>query len=511
VTQICAAISFAHSKGVIHRDLKPSNIMLTDDWTVKVTDFGIAKIIGDKAQTRTGVAAGSLHYMAPEQIKATGVDARSDIYQMGAMLFELTTGRRPFVSDSEYELMTMHLQETPPAPSSVSDRVRPEIDGVILKALEKEPENRYQTAADLDRDFGLALRGESPVGVADQEAPTVVAMPAVQEEDRDATQVRSFDDRRAEPERPAPDERRRRRPDRPEPTPPKRMLWPWIAGAAAVVVAIIAVIFWPSGEEPSTTTPSLGAAPACTVMVAAQVPDAVDANALVRTVLRVDHPDSGVTSIDLYPTNGRAQHTLIVGPTDDLTLTVTGYDANGESLFDGSRTMSAPEGTQTGANIPLEAKAVARPPNFVINVQPFNARDRIDRVWIDGKEVSGGELFSHSVSPGRHKVRLQTGNHRLTDTVTVAASGDTEMEFFVGSSTGRLSVGASFPGDGGFGIIWIDGESTDLGTPKRFDDILEGPHEVSLRADGFRSHEQFKIVKVPAHGEARAVFQMVEN
>ena len=177
VAQICEAISYAHSKNVIHRDLKPSNIMITDEWEVKVTDFGIAKILGDKAQTRTGMAAGSLHYMAPEQIRASGVDARTDIYQLGATLYELTAGRRPFVSDSEYELMTMHLQDIPEPPSSVNTRVSPEIDAVILKALAKNPDDRYQNAMELSAAFQAALGDALAAGAVRGDSPTVGQIP----------------------------------------------------------------------------------------------------------------------------------------------------------------------------------------------------------------------------------------------------------------------------------------------------------------------------------------------
>ena len=160
------ALAFAHSQGIVHRDIKPSNIMLATVGgkdSVKVMDFGIAKALGGTRRTATGTKMGTLHYMSPEQCKGLpDIDHRTDIYSLGATLFEMATGRVPFDTDSEYDLMTAHLQEEPPPPSSIYPGVVPELEAVILTALAKDRDARFQSA----EEFAAALHGlvgRSPV------------------------------------------------------------------------------------------------------------------------------------------------------------------------------------------------------------------------------------------------------------------------------------------------------------------------------------------------------------
>ncbi len=151
--QVLDALEYAHSCGVVHRDVKPSNIMLRPDGAVKLTDFGIASR-ADRRLTRTGTAIGSLHYMAPEQISAGTVDARSDVYSAGITLYETLTGRRPFEGETDYAIMAAHLQTPPPAPADLP----PGLTAVILRAIEKSPEARFQNA----REFHDALAQFAP-------------------------------------------------------------------------------------------------------------------------------------------------------------------------------------------------------------------------------------------------------------------------------------------------------------------------------------------------------------
>ena len=146
IRQVLAALAYAHERGVIHRDVKPRNILLTRDRVVKLTDFGIARSAREKAITRTGAAVGSLSYMSPEQVKGGAGDARSDLYSTGVMLYELTVGKRPFDADSDYGLMAAHIHQTPAPPTDVRPYFPPALSGAIMKALEKDPANRFQTA-----------------------------------------------------------------------------------------------------------------------------------------------------------------------------------------------------------------------------------------------------------------------------------------------------------------------------------------------------------------------------
>jgi len=147
--KVLEALEFMHTKGVVHRDLKPSNIMITPDNGVKVTDFGIAKAATEKGQTRTGVRLGTLWYMSPEQIKGLNVDARSDLYAFGVTLFQMVTGKIPFFGSSDFEVMKGHMETQPPRPTNIKKDIPKPLSDIILKLLEKKPEKRYQSAADV--------------------------------------------------------------------------------------------------------------------------------------------------------------------------------------------------------------------------------------------------------------------------------------------------------------------------------------------------------------------------
>lgn len=144
--QVLAALSYAHKQGVIHRDIKPGNILITPSGIVKLTDFGIASKSGDARLTATGMALGSLYYMSPEQVRAVPLDARSDLYSVGATLYECVTGNHPFLGDSFYAIMQAHLELRPVPPIKLSPDIPPELSRIIEKTLEKAPENRFQTA-----------------------------------------------------------------------------------------------------------------------------------------------------------------------------------------------------------------------------------------------------------------------------------------------------------------------------------------------------------------------------
>jgi eukaryotic-like serine/threonine-protein kinase len=144
--QVLSALSYAHKQNIIHRDIKPANMMLTPQGVVKLMDFGIARSATDGSLTSTGTTLGSLNYMPPEQVRGESADARSDIYSFGVSLYEMLTGKLPFKSDSQYSLMTAHLNETPAEPITLRGDLPAGLNQIIMMAIAKDPANRFQSA-----------------------------------------------------------------------------------------------------------------------------------------------------------------------------------------------------------------------------------------------------------------------------------------------------------------------------------------------------------------------------
>jgi eukaryotic-like serine/threonine-protein kinase len=164
--QVLDALEYAHAQGVVHRDVTPANIIVSGSGQVKLTDFGLAKPLLEPRLTQAGMAMGSLHYMAPEQIRGLpGVDHRADIYAAGVVLYELLTGRKPFEAEDSFSLMRAHVEEVPAAPATLAKGIPLELDAAVLCALSKRPEDRFATAAAF-RDALVRLIGEPRPGVA---------------------------------------------------------------------------------------------------------------------------------------------------------------------------------------------------------------------------------------------------------------------------------------------------------------------------------------------------------
>lgn len=243
------ALEYSHRAGVVHRDIKPGNIMITKTGQVKVMDFGIARAISDSSTTvaQTTAILGTAAYFSPEQAKGESVDARTDLYSAGVVLFEMLTGRPPFRGETSVAVAYQHVSEKPPKPSSINSKVSPALDTVVLHALAKDRFARYQSAVEFRTDVETAGAGHIPIHRAIDEtgaglfgAPPVVVSGselALKQLAEDQTMVRT-----------------QRRPP---------VIWIW-AGIVSVIVIVIAVMFWafsltPSGDIPdnSRKIPSL--------------------------------------------------------------------------------------------------------------------------------------------------------------------------------------------------------------------------------------------------------------
>ena len=153
VIQILRALQHAHDKGIVHRDIKPQNIMMFTDGTIKVMDFGIAKFAREEGKTATDQAIGSVHYISPEQASGNVTDAKSDIYSVGAMMYEMLAGRKPFDSDNPVAIAVMHMHDIPERPRAINPDIPDGLEEIVLRAMEKAPEDRYQTTADMIADI----------------------------------------------------------------------------------------------------------------------------------------------------------------------------------------------------------------------------------------------------------------------------------------------------------------------------------------------------------------------
>jgi eukaryotic-like serine/threonine-protein kinase len=172
--EIAGALEFAHRNGVVHRDVKPGNVLLTADDDVKVTDFGIARADAGEALTQTGAVMGTATYFSPEQAQGLPVDGRSDVYSLGVVLYEMATGVPPFTGESPVAVAYKHVRENPDPPRAHTPDLPPDIEQIILTAMSKDVDSRYQTADELRNDLLRFLRGQPPLGGPE---PAVIVAP----------------------------------------------------------------------------------------------------------------------------------------------------------------------------------------------------------------------------------------------------------------------------------------------------------------------------------------------
>jgi eukaryotic-like serine/threonine-protein kinase len=229
--QILAAIRFAHRHGIVHRDIKPHNVLVDAEGRLKVTDFGIARA-GTSQMTEAGSIIGTAQYLSPEQARGAPVDQTSDLYSVGVVLYELLTGVVPFSGDTPVEIAMKHLSSAPEAPSKKRAEIPHDLDMVVLRALAKDPADRYQSAEEMDEDLVRVARGAAVSPATEEAATAIIARPP-------STAVTAIAaPRTREPVPYAPpaayydyDEPRR------------RAVWPWIVALLFVVAAVIGGYF----------------------------------------------------------------------------------------------------------------------------------------------------------------------------------------------------------------------------------------------------------------------------
>jgi eukaryotic-like serine/threonine-protein kinase len=237
--QILRALGFAHRRGIVHRDIKPHNVLLAQDGTgdgdprFKVTDFGISRTAASQ-MTEAGSIVGTAQYLSPEQARGAPVDQRSDIYSVGIVLYELLTGKLPFTGETPLEIAMKHLSEIPTAPSELRADIPADLDMVVLRALAKDPEDRYESADEMERELARVAAGGGVTAETAEAATAVLSGAGV------ADTAPTMISRRPVV---APPEYRSSYYDYEEPRRRRRPVWPWLLAVLLLVGALVAGVY----------------------------------------------------------------------------------------------------------------------------------------------------------------------------------------------------------------------------------------------------------------------------
>lgn len=382
---ILEALEYSHRAGVVHRDIKPGNVMITDTGQVKVMDFGIARAVSDSSSTvaETTAIIGTAAYFSPEQAKGEPVDARADLYSAGVVLYELLTGRQPFRGETPVAVAYQHVSEAPSAPSEVNDAVPRALDAVVLRALAKDPFQRFQDSASFRQALDATVDGRSPskrqVGALASELygpnPRQAAETArsLRQLTTDTTMTRS------------------------QPGPPVAWIW---TGVALLAVLLVSVVFWAVSIRPSTEEVPPGARiiPDLTGMTYERAN--LELGRLDLVAFRIDEPNSEVAEGNVIRTEPAPGESVATGQE------IRVYVSEGQEMS----TVPALEGLgQDAARQALADSRLSLGTVSVRNDPDLVAGTVISADQTAGTEVPAGTTVNLIVASGRVAINDVTG------------------------------------------------------------------------------------------------------
>jgi len=406
VAQLCGALHYAHGQGVVHRDIKPANIFIMPDGTVKLLDFGVAKLTSSTL-TRQGDVLGSASYMSPEQVGGSEtVDGRSDIFSVGVMLYELLAGRKPFVGEGPTATIVKILREDAPSLNQAAPGLPPQLVAAVDKALAKNPEQRFQTAGDLSRELQWIRRS---IDLATPGAPGL-------EETRFASPTQMYELQKQLDLPPAPIA---------EPSAPPAAKNKWLIPVAIGAVAAIglAAVFGVTMMKRNAPAPVEAAAPAAVTAKPAEPA----APAVVA--LQVDSvPDGALLVVNGRNTNLRTPASVTLGGPGphSLRLSKAGFVTQDVTLTDADLR----KGT---ASYTLAVAEITRVPVAIRSAYPVD-------VWSGSQTISRSKENHQLNLPTGTRLRITAGEYLLNDSVTVSAKG---LEYSA-PALGRLTVLTKF-------------------------------------------------------------------
>ena len=424
---VLTALEYSHRALLVHRDIKPGNVMVTQNGQVKVMDFGIARAVSDNSATvaDTSAVLGTAQYFSPEQAKGETVDARTDLYSTGVVLFEMLTGRPPFRGDRPAAVAYQHISETPVAPSSLNPKVSPALDAVVLHALAKDKFERFQTAPDFRHDLEAAARGEVPtrkLPAAGDFNTTLFGVNPSATAGSEATMRQLASDNR---------ERSVKTQNRPP------VAWIW-AGITLMVAVLIALAFWVT----NLTSPDIGKA------LSIEVPDVVGA--------QYDSGEKVLVSKGLIPTrideaNAEVPEGEIIRTDPPATTRVGEGQVIRVFVSQGKATAKVPklENLSTEAAIEaIEAAGLSFAASNEENHQSIPAGTVIRSEPEAGTTLREGDPVTLYVSTGKVSVPDVKGQPIDTASATMRGIGLSVMVVPDGACTGQTVTGQSLaPGN----------------------------------------------------------------